>query len=523
MKKECDFLVVGSGLAGLSFALQVAEYGKVILITKAELEETNTRYAQGGIASVTYEPDNIGKHVKDTLEAGDGLCDSDVVNMVVEEAPVQIRALVDWGARFDKMENGQFDLNREGGHTENRILHHKDNTGSEIMRALSKLVRKHPKIEILEHSFALDLITQHQLGMPVFRGKRDIECYGVYALQRKTNSIHTILAKKTMLATGGNGYIYQTTTNPPIATGDGIAMAYRAKAYVEQTEFVQFHPTSLYQPGIRPSYLITEAIRGYGAILKTMDGREFMHKYDKRGSLAPRDIVARAIDTELKNRGEDFVCLDCTQLDAEGLKDHFPNIAKKCLSVGIDITKDFIPVVPAAHYICGGVRTDLNGLTTILNLYAAGEVACTGLHGANRLASNSLMEAVVFAHRAARHASLSLTESLIKKEIPDWNEEGTSLPEEMILITQSTRELQQIMSNYVGIVRSNLRLKRALDRLEILYQETENLYTRSTISVKLCELRNAINVAYLIIRQAQERRESRGLHYNLDYPHKYPV
>ena len=303
MEKKCDFLVVGSGLAGLSFALQVAEYGKVILITKSDLEETNTRYAQGGIASVTYEPDNIEKHVRDTILAGDGLCDENVVNMVVEEAPLQIKALVNWGMKFDKQKNGQYDLNREGGHTENRILHHKDNTGAEIIRALDILVRENPNINVLEQFFALDLITQHHLGMPVFRGKQDIECYGVYALHRKTNSIHTILAKKTMLATGGNGFIYQTTTNPPIATGDGIAMAYRAKAYVEQTEFVQFHPTALFQPGVRPSYLISEAIRGYGAILKTMDGNEFMYKYDKRGSLAPRDIVARAIDSELKTRG----------------------------------------------------------------------------------------------------------------------------------------------------------------------------------------------------------------------------
>ena len=522
MKKECDFLVVGSGLAGLSFALQVAEYGTVILLTKADLKETNTLYAQGGIASVTYEPDSIEKHVKDTIEAGDGLCDEDVVKMVAEEASIQIKKLVAWGTHFDKLKNGQYDLNKEGGHTEKRILHHKDNTGTEIIRALNKLAREHPKIEVLEQYFTLDLITQHQLGRPVFRGKQDIECYGVYALHRKTNSIHTILAKKTLLATGGNGFIYQTTTNPPIATGDGVAMAYRAKAYVEQTEFVQFHPTGLYHPGVRPSFLITEAIRGFGAILKTIDGKEFMHKYDRRGSLAPRDIVARAIDTEMKNSGDDFVCLDCSHLDPDGLVKQFPNITKKCLSVGIDITKDMIPVIPAAHYMCGGVRTDVNGLSSILNLYAAGEVACTGMHGANRLASNSLLEAVVFAHRAARHAILSLPESEIKNGVPDWNDEGTSLPEEMILITQSTKELQQIMSNYVGIVRSKLRLKRALDRLEILYRETENLYNRSTVSVKLCELRNAINVAYLIIRQAQERRESRGLHYNLDYPHKYP-
>ena len=522
MKRECDFLVIGGGLAGLSYALEAADYGKVLLITKSELEETNTLYAQGGIASVTYEPDRLEKHINDTLEAGDGLCDKEVVRMVVEEAPQQIRNLVNWGTRFDKLQNGQYDLNREGGHTEKRILHHKDNTGTEIIRALNKTVREHKNIEILEHFFALDLITQHQLGVPVFRGKPDIECYGVYALHRKTYSIHTILAKKTMLATGGNGFIYQTTTNPNIATGDGIALAYRAKAYVEQTEFVQFHPTALYHPGVRPSFLITEALRGFGGILRTHDSKEFMHKYDRRGSLAPRDIVARAIDTEMKNRGEDYVYLDCTHLEEEDLKSHFPNISKKCQSVGIDIAKDYIPVIPAAHYICGGVKTDINGQTSIMNLYAAGEVACTGLHGANRLASNSLIEALVFAHRAARHATLSLSESEIKNSVPDWNDEGTSHPEEMILITQSMKELQQIMSNYVGIVRSKIRLKRALDRLEIIYHETENLYNTSTVSVKLCELRNAINVAYLIIRQAQERRESRGLHYNTDYPSKYP-
>ena len=521
MKRECDFLVIGSGLAGLSFALQAAEYGKVILITKSGLDDTNTSYAQGGIASVTYEPDNVDKHVEDTLDAGDGLCDESVVKMVVEEAPVQIKALVNWGTQFDKQGNGQYELNREGGHSEYRILHHKDDTGSEIMRALGNRVRENKKIDVLEHYFALELITQHQLGVPVFRGKPDIECYGAYALDRKTHNIHTILAKKTLLATGGIGYIYHTTTNPPIATGDGIAMAYRAKAYVEQTEFVQFHPTSLYQPGVRPSFLITEAIRGFGAVLRTVDGQEFMHKYDKRGSLAPRDIVARAIDKELKNRGEDFVCLDCTHLDPVELKKQFPNITRKCMSLGIDIARDYIPVVPAAHYICGGVRTDTNGQTSILNLYAAGEVACTGLHGANRLASNSLLEAVVFSHRAARHAILSLPETEIKTGIPDWNDEGTSLPEEMILITQSMKELQQIMSNYVGLVRSNVRLKRAFERLDILYRETENLYSRSTVSGKLCELRNAINVAYLVIRHAQERRESRGLHFNIDYPQKY--
>ncbi len=520
MKYSCDFLVIGTGLAGLSYALNVADHGTVILLTKAQLEETNTRYAQGGIASVTYAPDNEEKHVIDTIEAGDGLNDERIVRMVVKEAPKQIQKLINWGARFDKKQNGDFDLNREGGHSENRILHHKDNTGSEIMRALAEKVRAHPNIRIFEKYFSLDLITQHHLGIPVFRGKQDIECYGAYAFNTRNNTVESFLSKLTMLATGGNGFIYQTTTNPPIATGDGLAMAYRAKAYVEQTEFVQFHPTSLYNPGERPSFLITEAIRGHGAILKTIDGEEFMHKYDKRGSLAPRDIVARAIDTELKILGDDYVYLDCSHLDADELTSKFPNITQKCASIGIDITKSPIPVVPAAHYMCGGVKTDEFGQTTVQRLFAAGEVACTGLHGANRLASNSLMESVVFSKRAAEASIHSMNQYSIKDNIPKWNDEGTSLPEEMILITQSRKELQQIMTNYVGIVRSNLRLKRALDRLEIIYHETENLFDRSTLSVKLCELRNAINVAYLIIKQAMERKESRGLHCNLDYPKK---
>ena len=520
MDYRCDFLVIGTGLAGLSYALQVAEHGSVILLTKTQLEETNTWYAQGGIASVTYAPDNVEKHLEDTISAGDGLNDAKIVRMVVERAPQETQHLIDWGARFDQNKDGTFDLNREGGHSERRILHHKDNTGSEIMRALTEKVKHNPNIKCLEYYFALDLITQHQLGTPVFRGKQDIECYGVYALNTRTNSIETILSKITLLASGGTGFIYQTTTNPSIATGDGIAMAYRAKAYVEQTEFVQFHPTSLFNPGERPSFLITEAIRGFGAVLKTIDRKEFMHKYDKRESLAPRDIVARAIDSEMKTRGDDFVYLDCTHLDPEELTESFPNITKKCASIGIDITKMPIPVIPAAHYMCGGVKTNAEGQTTIHQLFAVGEVACTGLHGANRLASNSLMESVVFSKNAA-DKSISLAADLnIKDGIPKWDYEGTSLPEEMILITQSRKELQQIMSNYVGIVRSNLRLKRALDRLEIIYTETEDLYERSTLSVRLCELRNAINVAYLVIKQAIERKESRGLHFTLDYPSK---
>jgi len=521
MVKKYDFLVIGSGLAGLTYALKVSDYGQVALISKTKLEESNTYYAQGGIAAVTYQPDSYKKHVEDTLIAGDGLCNKEVVEMIISEAPERINELIEWGAKFDKKPDGNFDLAKEGGHSEKRILHHKDNTGYEIQRALTEQVKKKKSIDILDYYFAIDLITQHHLGFHVIRETTDIECYGVYALDRRTKNIITILSKTVFLATGGIGNIYSTTTNPPIATGDGVAMVYRAKGMIENMEFVQFHPTSLYNPGERPSFLITEAIRGFGALLLTQDGQEFMHKYDKRGCLAPRDIVARAIDNELKLRGDEFVYLKCSHLDHEELKAHFPNIYNKCLSIGIDITKDLIPVVPAAHYSCGGVKVNTNAQTSIKNLYAAGEVTSTGLHGANRLASNSLLEAVVYSHRAAQHAISIIDKIEFKDGVPNWNDEGTSLPEEMILITQEMKELQQIMTNYVGIVRSNLRLKRALDRLEIIFNETEALYEQSTVSQKLCELRNAVNVSYNIIKMAKSRRESRGLHYNIDYPEKY--
>lgn len=520
MQKKTDFLVVGSGIAGLSYALKVAKYGKVCLITKTKLEESNTRYAQGGIAAVTYKPDSYEKHIKDTLVAGDGLCNEKIVRTVVAEAPQRIDELIDWGTHFDKKPDGAFDLAREGGHSEYRILHHKDNTGHEIQRALLNRVKKHPEIEVWENFFAIDLITQHHLGEKVNRRRTDIFCYGIYALNILTNQIVTVLAKTTFLATGGIGQIYQTTTNPPIATGDGIAMVYRAKGAIRNIEFVQFHPTSLYNPNERPSFLITEALRGFGAVLRNRKGDEFMHKYDKRGCLAPRDIVARGIDTELKATGDDFALLDATQLDPKKLVEHFPTIYEKCKTLSIDITKDYIPVVPAAHYVCGGVMVDNHGRTTINRLYAAGETTSTGMHGANRLASNSLLEAVVFAHRAATDATQKFQAYKFQENIPKWDDEGTSMPEEMILITQEFKELQQIMSNYVGIVRSNLRLKRAIDRLEIIYRETEELFDKSTVSLKICELRNAINIAYLIIKMAKLRKESRGLHYTLDYPEK---
>ncbi len=513
-------MVMGSGAAGLSYALKVADYGKVLLITKGLLDDGNTNFAQGGISAVTYDPDSFEKHVQDTLVCGAGMCNEEVVRMVVREAPEQIEQLVRWGAQFDRDSEGRYDLAREGGHSEHRILHHKDATGAEVQRSLMSQIRAHKNIEVLEHHFAIDLITQHHLGKMVRRYTTGIDCYGAYVLDLKTNEVSTFLAKVTVLATGGTGNVYHTTTNPAVATGDGVAMVYRAKGVVENMAFVQFHPTALYYPGERPSFLITEAMRGFGAVLRTQDGREFMQKYDRRGPLAPRDIVARAIDNEMKMRGDDFVYLDVAHKPADDIKQHFPNIYQKCLSIGIDITKDYIPVAPAAHFMCGGVRVNTDGLSSIKNLYAIGEVSCTGLHGANRLASNSLLEAVVYADRAAKHSLQAIGNIDFQQNIPDWDYEGTSHPEEMVLITQSYKEVQQIMSYYVGIVRSDLRLERAFARLGIIHKETEQLYRASTLSQSLCELRNLIQVGYLIIKEANAMRESIGVHYSIDYPPK---
>ena len=690
MVRKFDFLVIGSGIAGMSFALKVAHKGKVALICKSGLEEANTYFAQGGVASVTnLLVDNFDKHIEDTMIAGDWISNRAAVEKVVREAPAQIEELIKWGVDFDKNEKGEFDLHREGGHSEFRILHHKDNTGAEIQDSLIKAVQRHPNITVIENQFAIEILTQHHLGVTVTRqtpdikcygayildpktgkvdtylakvtlmatggvgavyktttnplvatgdgiamvyrakgtvkdmefvqfhptalyhpgdrpsfliteamrgyggvlrtmdGKEfmqkydprlslaprdivaraidnemknrgddhvyldvthkdpeetkkhfpniyekclslgvtvtrqtpDIKCYGAYILDPKTGKVDTYLAKVTLMATGGVGAVYKTTTNPLVATGDGIAMVYRAKGTVKDMEFVQFHPTALYHPGDRPSFLITEAMRGYGGVLRTMDGKEFMQKYDPRLSLAPRDIVARAIDNEMKNRGDDHVYLDVTHKDPEETKKHFPNIYEKCLSLGIDITKDYIPVAPAAHYLCGGILVDLDGQSSIERLYAVGECSCTGLHGGNRLASNSLIEAVVYADAAAKHSLQVVDQYSYNEDIPEWNDEGTRSPEEMVLITQSMKEVNQIMSTYVGIVRSDLRLKRAWDRLDIIYEETESLFKRSVASREICELRNMVNVGYLIMRQAMERKESRGLHYTIDYPH----
>ena len=521
MIQKFDFLIIGSGIAGMSFALKVAHKGKVALICKTELEEANTYFAQGGVASVTNTlVDNFEKHIEDTMIAGDWLSDRAAVEKVVKEAPSQIKELISWGVDFDKNEKGEFDLHREGGHSEFRILHHKDNTGAEIQDSLIRAVKQHPNITIFEKHFAIEILTQHHLGVTVTRQTPDIECYGAYVLDLKTGKVDTFLSKVTLMATGGVGAIYQTTTNPLVATGDGIAMVYRAKGTVKDMEFIQFHPTALYHPGDRPSFLITEAMRGYGAVLRTLDGEEFMQKYDPRLSLAPRDIVARAIDNEMKNRGDDHVYLDVTHKDPEETKKHFPNIYEKCLSLGIDITRDLIPVTPAAHYCCGGVKVDLNGETSIRRLYALGETSCTGLHGANRLASNSLIEAVVYADQAAKHAASRLSSVEIQEGIPDWDFEGTQHTEEMLMIIQSKREMQAIMSNYVGIVRSNLSLERALRRLSIIYEETEELHNKIKPNRELCELRNMIAVAYLVIKQGSALKESVGCHYNADYPNK---
>ncbi|MCX6251438.1 MAG: L-aspartate oxidase [Bacteroidetes bacterium] len=518
MRKYVDFLVIGSGIAGLTYALKVAKHGKVCIVTKSKMEDTATSYAQGGIAAVMYTPDSFEKHIQDTIIAGDSLCDENIVRITITESTERIKELIKWGAKFDKTKSGRYDLAKEGGHSEYRVLHHKDSTGLEIENTLLDQVHKHPNIEVLEDFFAIDLITQHHLGIEVNRRTINIECYGVYVLNPRTYLVDTILSKFTLIATGGAGNVYNVTTNPPIATGDGVAMVYRAKGVIENMEFIQFHPTALYNPNERPAFLITEALRGFGAILKNIDGREFMQKYDARLSLAPRDIVARAIDNEMKLTGDDYVCLDCHHLKKNEIIHHFPTIYAKCLSVGIDITRDMIPVVPAAHYICGGIKVDEFGRSSIANLYASGECSSTGLHGANRLASNSLLESLVFSHRAAQDVINRIKSVDFNFKIPDWNAEGMVLNEEMILVTQSMKELQSIMSSYVGIVRSNLRLKRAFDRLEILYNETEDLYDKSILTPRICELRNLINVGYLIIKMAMNRKESRGLHFSLDYP-----
>jgi L-aspartate oxidase len=521
---QTDFLVIGSGIAGLTYALKVAEARpdkQVTIITKAQADETNTKYAQGGIAGVwDDDKDSFEKHIEDTLIAGDGLCNLETVEIVVKEGPQRIREIIEWGAQFDKDPNGDYSLGKEGGHSVNRILHHKDVTGREMERALLQKIQSLPNIQLINHWFVVDVITQHHLGFLVTKSTTNIECYGVYVLNLRTNNIEKVISRVTVLATGGNGQVYRTTTNPKIATGDGVAMVYRAKGRIENMEFIQFHPTALYEPGVSPSFLITEAVRGDGGILRNKLGEAFMERYDVRKDLAPRDIVARAIDNEMKREGTEHVYLDCRHMSLEKFIHHFPNIYEKCLSIGIDVSKHMIPVAPAAHYSCGGIKTDEMGRTSIRNLYACGECSSTGLHGANRLASNSLLEAMVFGHRCYLDSVARIDSLELKQNIPDWHDVGTNEPKEMILITQSLKELQLVMSDYVGIVRTDVRLDRASKRLDLLFEETEELYRTTHVSPYLLELRNLITVGYLIVKGAEFRKESRGLHFNTDHPAK---
>jgi L-aspartate oxidase len=524
MTKTVDFLVVGSGIAGLSFALKAAKHGKVLIVTKANEDESNTKYAQGGVAVVVdKKEDSFEKHINDTLIAGDGLCDKEVVEAVVKEGPDRISEIIDYGTNFDKTNEGIYDLAKEGGHSEFRVLHYKDITGFEIERSLLEEIHREPNIEILTHYFAVDLITQHHLGEFVSKSTTNINCYGIYAFNTENNQVEKILSKVTVMASGGAGHIYSVTTNPTIATGDGVAMVYRAKGKVRNMEFIQFHPTALYNPGEYPSFLISEAVRGFGGVLKRTNGEEFMQEYDKRGSLAPRDIVARAIDAEIKKSGEDFVYLDVRHKNKYDMLEHFPNIYAKCLDIGLDMTRDMIPVAPACHYMCGGVLVDHIGRSSIQRLYACGECSSTGLHGANRLASNSLLEALVFAHRIYEDAITSFKNFEIPAHIPDWDEHGVKLSNEDILVTHNIREMQKLMNDYVGIVRSDFRLERAMRRLGLLHEETESFYKQTKLSVKLCELRNLIQVSYLVVKSAMARHESRGLHYTTDYPEHQEV
>ena len=520
--KQFDYLILGSGIAGLTFALQVAPHGRVAIVTKKDRAESNTNYAQGGIASVTSKEDSFALHVRDTLAAGAGLCQESVVRTIVEEGPACIAELIELGMKFSEREapsedgGKELDLGREGGHSKRRILHAKDVTGREIERALLDAVSRQPQIEIFENHIAIDLITSQKLG---YVGEN--RCLGAYVFDKQGNRVWTFAAPTTLLATGGCGKVYLYTTNPDIATGDGVAMAFRAGAPIANMEFVQFHPTCLYHPKAK-SFLVSEAVRGEGGVLKTVEGNEFMDGYHPLKSLAPRDVVARAIDKEMKKSGAEHVWLDITHKPARFIINRFPNIYQTCLGYGLDFTKEPIPVVPAAHYQCGGVVTDVDGQTEIAGLYAVGEAACTGLHGANRLASNSLLEALVCAHRAAKKAIASPPAAKGDIAIPLWQSGEATNADEMVVVSHNWDEIRRLMWDYVGIVRTNKRLQRAQKRLANLQEEIREYYWNFIVTADLLELRNIATVAELIVQCALMRPESRGLNYNLDFPDLNP-
>jgi L-aspartate oxidase len=519
MKTTCDFLVIGSGIAGLSFAIHASRFGSVVMITKKSDSDSNTNNAQGGIACVMDAKDSYEKHINDTLIAGAGICDKAVVEICVREGPARVEELFQWGTKFSTSARSHvphhFDLGKEGAHSAHRIVHARDHTGKEVEESLLRQARGIPNISLYENHSVVEFITNHHCLKPMSENR----CLGAYVLDTIKKTIQTIRSKITMCSTGGSGKVYLHSTNPDIATGDGVALAYRAGAKIGNMEFIQFHPTTLYHERAN-RFLISEALRGFGAVLKDKKGREFMKEYHPQGSLAPRDVVARAIDTEMKKSGDPCEFLDIRHISPGRVKKHFPYIFAQCKSFGIDITKDLIPIVPAAHYMCGGIMVDRDGNSSIKNLYACGEVACTGLHGANRLASNSLLEALVFSRRASIDAEgkLASIRHMALSNIRPWDDSGTIDNEEWILLSHNSTEIQTVMWDYVGIVRSNLRLERALRRINFLEKEIEDFYKRTRITPQLLELRNIVITARLIVTSALRRHESRGLHYTTDYP-----